>query len=97
MAERPGYPDLHALLGAHELRAGYLDDGIASLVDALSLHPGLHAARLELSRGFEARGERDRALAEVRHVLEVEPSHADATAAHERLTARRRVISMARE
>ena len=97
VAERPGYPDLHALLGAHELRAGYLDDGIASLVDALSLHPGLHAARLELARGFEARGERDRALTEVRRVLEVEPSHADAAAAHERLTARRRAASMARE
>lgn len=97
VAERPGYPDLHALLGAHELRAGYLDDGIASLVDALSLHPGLHAARLELARGLEARGERGMAIAEVRRVLEAEPGHADATVAYERLTARRRGAAMARE
>ena len=97
VAERPGYPDVHALLGAHELRAGFLDDGIASLVDALSLHPGLHAARLELARGLEARGERDMALSEVQRVLEAEPGHVDATAAYERLTARRRGPVMARE
>ena len=97
VAERPGYPDLHALLGAHELRAGYLDDGIASLVDALTLHPDFHRARLELARGLEARGEREAALAEVQRVLEAEPGHADAVACHDRLTARRRGPTMARE
>ncbi len=88
--ERPGYPDLHALLGSHELRAGYLDDGIASLVDALCLNPGFHGARLELARGLEARGEREAALAEVRRVLEASPGHDAATTAYERLAPRHR-------
>lgn len=86
--ERPGYPDLHALLGAHELRAGHLDDGIASLVDALCLNPGFHAARLELARGLEARGEREAALAEVHRVLEASPGHEEATTTYERLAPR---------
>lgn len=97
VCERPGYPDLHALLGSHELRAGQLDDGIASLVDALSLHPGFHRARLELARGLEARGERDAAIAEVQRVLEAEPGHPDATAAYERLSARRRAPVVTRD
>ena len=90
VAERPGYADLHAVLGSHELRAGHLDDGIASLVQALELNPDFHSARIELARGLEARGERDAALHEVRQVLEVEPSHADAAMFRDRLTTRRR-------
>lgn len=87
---RPGYADLHALLGAQELRAGHFDDGIDSLSHALTLNPGFHGARLELARGLEARGERERALAQLREVLQVEPGHHEAAAFYERLTARRR-------
>lgn len=90
VAERPGYADLHAVLGSHELRAGHLDDGIASLVYALELNPDFHSARLELARGLEARGERDAALHELEQLLEVEPSHADAVTFRDRLTIRRR-------
>ena len=90
VAERPGYADLHAVLGSHELRAGHLDDGIASLVYALELNPDFHSARLELARGLEARGERDAALHELERLLEVEPSHADAANFRDRLTVRRR-------
>jgi tetratricopeptide (TPR) repeat protein len=90
VAERPGYADLHAVLGSHELRAGHLDDGIATLVQALELNPDFHSARLELARGLEARGDRDAALHEVRQVLEVEPSHADAVTFQARLTVRHR-------
>lgn len=95
VVDRPGYPDLHALLGSHELRGGHLDDGIASLVQALELNPDFHSARLELARGLEARGEREAALVELERLLEVEPSHADARAFHHRLTARRRAPASA--
>ena len=89
-AEHPDYADVVALLGAHELRAGFVDDGIASLVRALELNPGFHAARLQLAHGLDLRGERDRALAEVRSVLEREPSQPDALRLLERLGGRRR-------
>ena len=90
VAERPSYADVHAMLGSYELRAGRLDDGIASLVYALELNPEFHLARLELARGLEARGERDAALLELEQLLEVEPSHADAATFRDRLTSRRR-------
>ncbi|MEY4374271.1 MAG: hypothetical protein RL760_437 [Candidatus Eisenbacteria bacterium] len=91
VAARPGYPDLHALLGAHELRAGQLDDGIASLSDALCLNPDFHDARYELALGLEARGEREAALAEVNVLLAAMPAHAGAAALRDRLGSRRRV------
>jgi tetratricopeptide (TPR) repeat protein len=86
----PGYADLHALLGAHELRAGHLDDGLASLVHALELNPDFHAARLEMARGLEARGERDQALAQLAAILGCEPGHQAAAAFYEHLTSRHR-------
>jgi tetratricopeptide (TPR) repeat protein len=92
-AERPGYADVVALLGSYELRAGFVDDGIASLVSALELNPDYHAARLQLARALDLRGERERALAEVRAVLEREPSHPDATALLDWLGGRRRPAS----
>jgi len=90
IAVRPGYADMYAFLGAQELRDGRLDDGIATLVQALELNPDFHSARLELARGLEARGEREAALNEVNLVLEVEPAHTDAVAIRDRLTGRRR-------
>ncbi len=90
VAARPGYPDLHALLGAHELRAGQLDDGIASLTDALCLNPDFHEARYQLALGLEARGERDAALAEVTTLLAASPAHVGAAALRDRLSSRRR-------
>jgi len=90
LAERhPGYADLQALLGAHELRCGLVDDGIASLVRALGIHPGFHAARVELARGLYARGESGRALGELRAILEHAPSHGDAAALLGEWTSRR--------
>lgn len=93
VSARPGYPDLHALLGAHELRAGQLDDGIASLTDALCLNPDFHDARYQLALGLEARGERDAALAEVTALLGASPAHAGAVALRDRLGSRRRAPS----
>lgn len=90
VSERPGYPDLHAWLGAHELRSGHVDDGIASLSDAICLNPSFHAARLELARGLEARGDREAALAQVRLVLSAAPGHEAAAMAYERLAPRTR-------
>ena len=90
VAARPGYPDLHALLGAHELRAGQIDDGIASLSDALCLNPDFHEARYELALRLEARGDREAALAEVTAILFAAPGHLGATALRDRLTSRRR-------
>jgi tetratricopeptide (TPR) repeat protein len=95
VAARAGYADLHAVLGSHELRAGQLDDGIATLVEALELNPDFHSARIELARGLEARGDRDAALAELGRVLEVEPAHADAVTFLARLTVRRRAAAPA--
>lgn len=93
VAARPGYPDLHALLGAHELRAGQLDDGIASLADALCLNPDFHEARYQLALGLEARGERDAGLAEVTLLLAAVPAHPGAAALRDRLGSRRRAPS----
>lgn len=92
-AEHPGYADVAALLGAQELRAGFVDDGIASLVRALELNPDFHAARLQLARGLELRGERDRATAEVRSVLDREPAHPEAARLLEHLGGRRRLLT----
>ncbi len=91
--ERSGYADVAALVGLHELRAGFVDDGIASLVAALEVNPDYHAARLHLARALELRGDRERALAEVRAVLEREPSHGDAAVLLERFGGRRRQVT----
>ncbi len=93
VAARPGYPDLHALLGANELRAGQLDDGIASLADALCLNPDFHEARYQLALGLEARGQREEALAEVTLLLAAVPTHPGASALRDRLGSRRRAPS----
>ena len=88
--ERPSYPDLHLLLGAHELSMGALDDAIESLSHALELHPDYHAARVEFARALERRGETPQALAQLELVLAFDPGHAGARTLHERLTSRRR-------
>ena len=91
--DRPGYADVQAWLGVHEVRAGFVDDGVASLVRALEANPDYHAARLHLARALDLRGERERALVEVRAVLASEPAHADAAALLERLGGRRRAAA----
>lgn len=90
VSERPNYPDLHLLLGAHELQAGALDDAIESLARALELNPSFHAARLELARALEAVGQTPQALDQLQMVLESEPGHAAARQLHDQLTSRRR-------
>ena len=92
-ADRPGYADVQAWLGVHEVRAGFVDDGVASLVRALEANPDYHAARLHLARALDLRGERERALVEVRAVLEAEPAHADASSLLDRLGGRRRTAA----
>ncbi len=88
--ERPGYPDLHLLLGAHELQMGATDDALESLSRALELNPDYHAARVEFARALEAVGDTPQALAQLDMVLAGQPGHAEARQLHERLTARRR-------
>ncbi|MFM8558213.1 MAG: hypothetical protein ACKOC6_01165, partial [bacterium] len=90
--DRPDWPDLLARLGALELREGLIDDGIATLADALALNPDYHAARLELALGLEARGEREPALAQVQALLAVAPGYPGGEALHERLAPRQRTM-----
>ncbi|MFN8587074.1 MAG: tetratricopeptide repeat protein [Candidatus Eisenbacteria bacterium] len=93
--ERPGYPDLHLLLGAHELQMGATDDALESLSRALELNPDYHAARVEFARALETVGDTPQALAQLDMVLERQPGHAEARQLHERLTARRRGVRTA--
>lgn len=95
--ERPGYPDLHLLLGAHELSMGALDDAIESLSHALEVHPDYHAARVEFARALERLGDTPQALAQLALVLAQDPAHAGARTLHERLTSRRRQVRKASE
>jgi tetratricopeptide (TPR) repeat protein len=88
--ERPNYPDLHLLLGAHELQLGCHDDAIESLARALELNPEFHAARIELARALEAVGQTPQALDQLEMVLECVPAHAAARQLHDQLTSRRR-------
>lgn len=88
--ERPSYPDLHLLLGAHELQAGAHDDAIESLARALELNPSFHAARIELARALETVGQTPQALGQLDLVLQCEPAHAAARQLHDQLTSRRR-------
>ena len=88
--ERPNYPDLHLLLGGHELQLGCHDDAIESLARALELNPEFHAARIELARALEAVGQTPQALDQLDLVLGCEPAHASARLLHDQLTSRRR-------
>lgn len=90
VVERPNYPDLHLLLGAHELQLGAYDDAIESLARAVELNPGFHSARIELARALEAVGQTPQALDQLGLVLGCEPTHASARQLHDQLTSRRR-------
>lgn len=90
VSERPGYPDLHYLLGVHEMQVGAFDDALESLARALELHPDYHAARVEFARVLEATGDTPQAIGQLELVLAAAPGHAGATALHERWTARYR-------
>jgi tetratricopeptide (TPR) repeat protein len=79
-----GYPDLHLALGEAELRAGALDDAVATLARALALNPDLHAARIQLARALEGLGETGEALDQVGLVLEADPEHPEAVELHNR-------------
>lgn len=88
--ERSSYPDLHLLLGAHELSMGALDDALESLSHALALHPDYLAARVEFARTLERLGDTGEAVTQLELVLAQDPGHAAARTLHERLTSRRR-------
>lgn len=91
-SERPGYPDLHLLLGAHERQMGAFDDAIESLTRALELNADYHAARVELARTLEALGDTEHALRQLELVLDADAEHAEAGALHDRLASRRRGV-----
>lgn len=88
VSERPGYPDLHYLLGVHELQLGSVDDALESLAHALELHPDYTAARVEFARALETSGDTQQALAQLDQVLAIAPDHAVAGALRERWTGR---------
>lgn len=90
VSERPGYPDLHYLLGVHELQLGAVDDALESLAQALELHPDYHAARVEFARALEAAGDTPQAIAQIELVLAASPTHTAANALRERWTSRYR-------
>ncbi|MEO5989776.1 MAG: tetratricopeptide repeat protein [Candidatus Eisenbacteria bacterium] len=92
VTERPNYPDLHLLLGLHELRFGSVDDAVDSLAHALELNPQYHAARVAFARALEATGDTHQALLQLRLVLGLEARHREARALHDRLAGRRRGV-----
>lgn len=87
--ERSSYPDLHLLLGAHELQLGAHDDALESLARALELNPDFHAARIEFARALEAAGQTPQALRQLELVLARDGSHSAARQLHDLLTSRR--------
>jgi tetratricopeptide (TPR) repeat protein len=87
--QRPGYPDLQLLLGAHERRMGSYDDALASVTFALELNPDYHAARVELARTLEMLGDTPQSLRQLELVLTREPGQHEALALQELLTSRR--------
>lgn len=90
VTERPNYPDLHLLVGAHESQQGAYDDAVESFARALELNPDFHAARIELARALESLGQTPQALDQLELVLSQEPAHAAARRLHDQLTSRRR-------
>lgn len=90
--ERAAYPDLHLLLGVHELQAGSVDDAIESFSQALELNPDFHTARVAFARALEASGDTRQALAQLESVMRHEPDHREAGALHQRLAGRRRGV-----
>lgn len=92
VAERPNYPDLHLLLGVHELRLGSVDDAIESLAHALELNPDYHAARVAFAQALEVSGDTPQAIAQLQMVLGVVPEHGEARALHQQFAGRRRGV-----
>lgn len=70
-----GYPDLHHLLGAAELRLGHTDDALASLGRALELNPEFHEARFHFALALDAAGMAATALDQMNLVVVGDPKH----------------------
>lgn len=92
VTERAAYPDLHLLLGVHELQMGSVDDAIESFSQALELNPDFHTARVAFARALEASGDTRQALVQLECVLELDPDHREARALYQRLAGRRRGV-----
>ncbi len=92
VTDRPSYPDLHLLLGVHELRMGCVDDAVESLARALELNPDFHAARVAFAQALESSGDTRQALAQLELVLRQDAEHREARALHARLAGRRRGV-----
>jgi tetratricopeptide (TPR) repeat protein len=84
LIEHPAYADLHCLLGIVELEEGHVDDAIATLAQALELHPDYHAARVHLARALEASGDLAQAEEQIALVLEADPQNPPALELAER-------------
>lgn len=72
------YPDLHALLGACELRLSHFDDALCSFARALELNPDFHAARVQMALALDALGDRPGASEQLALVLQAEPGNPQA-------------------
>ncbi len=92
VTERASYPDLHLLLGVHELQMGSVDDAIESFSQALELNPNFHSARVAFARALETSGDTRQALVQLESVLLHDPDHREARALHQRLAGRRRGV-----
>jgi tetratricopeptide (TPR) repeat protein len=89
LAKHPAYPDLHALLGAAELRRGHVDDALSSLARALELNPDFVEARALFAQALEAMGAFGAAAEQAALVLEREPAHPAAFDIEQRWAGRR--------
>lgn len=92
VTERESYPDLHLLLGVHELRLGHVDDAIESFSLALERNPDFHTARVAFARALEVSGDTQQAIVQLESVLEHDPDHREARTLHQRLAGRRRGV-----
>jgi len=86
----PAYPDLHALIGAADLRRGHVDDAASSLGRALELNPDFLEARALFAQALEAMGAFSAAAEQAALVLEREPAHSAALDIERRWASRRR-------
>ncbi|MEO5618130.1 MAG: tetratricopeptide repeat protein [Candidatus Eisenbacteria bacterium] len=75
LEKHPAYPDLHALLGAADLRRGHVDDAVSALARALELNPDFLEARALFAQALEAMGAFSAAAEQAALVLECEPGH----------------------
>ncbi|MFN8546960.1 MAG: tetratricopeptide repeat protein [Candidatus Eisenbacteria bacterium] len=85
----PASPSAHNNLGVELATRGRIDDAIAHYQEAIRLKPGYYEVRVNYARALEQRGDTQGAIDELETALRVKPGDAAASAALERLGARR--------